>query len=111
MPAYIVVSIDIHDPEAMKAYSARVPAVIKAFGGRYLARGEQTTTVEGEFPLSKITLLEFPSLEAAHSFWNSAEYRECKALRENCSSGRAAILAGTTGEAPTPGYLRGRSNS
>jgi uncharacterized protein (DUF1330 family) len=111
MPAYIIVSIDIHDVEAMKAYSARVPPVIKAFGGRYLARGEPTTTLEGEFPLSKITILEFPSLEAAHSFWNSAEYKECKALREKCSSGRAALLAGSPGEAPTPGHLRGQSGS
>ena len=108
MPAYIIVSIDIRDPEAMKAYSARVPAVIKAFGGRYLARGARTTTVEGEFPLSSVTILEFPSLEAAHNFWKSAEYGECKALREKCSSGRAAILAGSPGEAPTPSYLRER---
>ena len=111
MPAYIIVSIDIHDAEAMKVYSARVPPVIKAFGGRYLARGERTTTLEGEFPLSSITILEFPSLEAAYSFWNSAEYMECKALREKCSSGRAALLAGSSGEAPTPSYLRGQSDS
>ena len=104
MPAYIIASIDIHDPEAMKVYSERVPAVIKAFGGRYLSRGAPTTTLEGEFPLSNITILEFPSLEAAHSFWDSTEYGECKALREKCSTGRIAILEGSPGEAPIPSY-------
>lgn len=111
MPGYIVVSIDIHDPEQMKAYSERVPSVIKAFGGRYLARGARTTSIEGDFPLRGITILEFPSLEAAQRFWESAEYRECKALREKCSTGRAAILSGTPGEAPTPGYLTGQSST
>jgi len=91
----------------MKAYSERVPAIIKAFGGHYLVRGARATPIEGEFPLQSITILEFPSREAAQRFWDSAEYRECKALREKCSTGRAAIFAGTAGEAPIPDYLRG----
>lgn len=106
MPGYIIVSIDIRDREQMKAYSERVPAVIKAFGGRYLARGAPAQPVEGDFPFRGITILEFPTVEAAQSFWNSPEYGECKAIRDRCSSGRAAIIEGTPGEAPLPSYLR-----
>ena len=111
MPGYIIASIDIDDPEQMKAYSERVPAVIKAFGGRYLARGSKAEPVEGDFPFSGITILEFPSVEVAQNFWSSDEYRDCKALREKCSTGRAAIFAGTPGEAPIPNYLKGEAGS
>lgn len=111
MPGYILASLDIHDPEQMKAYSARVPSVIKAFGGRYLVRGARATGIEGEFPLRSITILEFPSIEEAQRFWDSAEYRECKALRAKCSSGRCAIFAGTAGDAPIPDYLRSQSGT
>ena len=110
MPGYIIVSIDIHDPERMKAYSERVPAVIKKFGGRYLSRGARPTVIEGEFPLRSITILEFPTVEAAQKFWNSTEYRECKALREKCSTGRSAVFAGSSGDAPIPDYLQGQSD-
>lgn len=111
MPGYIIASIDIHDPEGMKAYSARVPAVIKAFGGRYLVRGATARPVEGDFPLRSITILEFPTLEEAERFWNSDEYGECHALRKTCSTGRAAIFEGTAGEAPVPDYLKGSTGT
>lgn len=111
MPGYILASIEIRDPEQMKAYSARVPSVIKAFGGRYLVRGARAIGIEGEFPLQSITILEFPSIEDAHRFWHSAEYRECKALRSKCSSGRVAVFEGAAGEAPIPDYLRGQSDA
>lgn len=87
MPAYIIVSIDIRDPEAMKAYSARVPAVIKAFGGRYLARGAATTTVEGEFPLRSVTILEFPSLDAAQNSGTAPSTGSARRCARNARQG------------------------
>ncbi len=111
MPGYIIASIDIHDPEQMKVYSERVPAVIKNYGGRYLSRGAPATTLEGEFPLSSITILEFPSVEDAQKFWGSDEYSECKALRDKCSTGRVAMISATPGEAPVPSYLKGQEDN
>lgn len=39
MPAYIHGEIEITDPEAYEEYRRQVPAMIAAFGGRYLVRG------------------------------------------------------------------------
>ena len=106
MPGYVIASIDMHDPEGMKAYSAAAPSVVKKYGGRYLARGNRLTNVEGEFPTRAITILEFPSLADAQTFWNSPEYAACKALRQNCATGRVAIYEATPGENPVPDYLK-----
>lgn len=106
MTAYIIASITITDREGMKRYSEAAPAAIKKFGGRYLARGTPATSIEGEFPLETITIVEFPSVEVARQFWDSPEYRAAKKLRENCATGRIALIEGSPGEAPVPGYLR-----
>ena len=42
MPAYLVVNIDVQDPERYALYRAMVPATLAVFGGRYLARGGHT---------------------------------------------------------------------
>ncbi len=39
MSAYIFASVEITDPAAYEEYRRRVPAIIAAYGGRYLARG------------------------------------------------------------------------
>ena len=39
MSAYIFASLEITDPAAYEEYRRRVPAIIAAYGGRYLARG------------------------------------------------------------------------
>ncbi len=106
MTAYIIASLTIHDREEMRKYTAKVPEAIKQYEGRYLCRGAEAAVLEGEFPLKSVTILEFPSREVAERFWASPEYKECKALRENCSSGRVALVEGSPGEAPVPGYLR-----
>ncbi len=47
MAAYIFASVEITDPEAYEEYRKRVPAVIEAYGGRYLVRGGTAERLEG----------------------------------------------------------------
>ncbi|MGC8855290.1 MAG: DUF1330 domain-containing protein, partial [Anaerolineae bacterium] len=39
MPAYVIVDIEVTDPEGYKEYVQMAPAAVKQYGGRYLARG------------------------------------------------------------------------
>ena len=39
MAAYIVVGLEITDPEGFARYREMVPATLEAYGGRYLVRG------------------------------------------------------------------------
>ena len=39
VPAYLIVEMNVKDPEQYKQYMAQAPACVKAFGGEYIVRG------------------------------------------------------------------------
>lgn len=86
MPAYVVVTIDIHDPEAYERYKQLAPPPIGKYGGRYLTRGGAVEVLEGEWPKRRFVLLEFPSMELAKQWHASPEYAPALALRRSAST-------------------------
>ena len=97
MPAYLLALIDVEDEEAYKAYTARTPEVITAYGGQFVVRGGNPEAVEGELPSGRVVLLEFADKTAAKRFYDSPEYQEIIPLRTAASKGRIAILEGFPG--------------
>ena len=81
MVAYIVVDAEISDPAKYEEYKKLAPQAIAKFGGRYLARGGQTVTLEGDWRPGRVIVLEFPSLEAARNFYTSIEYTAARRAR------------------------------
>ena len=49
MPAYVVVEVDIHDPERYARYKDMAPPSIYQYGGRYVARGGKCEALEGDW--------------------------------------------------------------
>ncbi len=49
MAAYLIVNIDVKDPAGFEAYRQAVPATIAQYGGRYLVRGGQHESLEGDW--------------------------------------------------------------
>jgi uncharacterized protein (DUF1330 family) len=94
MAAYVLAEIEITNPEGYKEYSALVPATISKYGGRFLVRGGNAETLEGDWPKVRRVLLEFPSVEAARRWWDSPEYEKPKAMRQAASKGRLILLEG-----------------
>jgi uncharacterized protein (DUF1330 family) len=58
---------------------------VAAGGGRFIARGGELAILEGDWRPKRLTLLEFPDLEAAKRFYKSPEYQEAKRLREGAA--------------------------
>ncbi len=85
MPAYLVVQINVTNPEKFARYCEVVPRVVEAFGGRYIVRGGAVEVLEGSHDGRRLVLFEFPTMEAIRAFWHSGEYAEVKALRENAA--------------------------
>jgi uncharacterized protein (DUF1330 family) len=85
MTAYIVVETDIHDPEQYELYKQASPSAVAAGGGRFIARGGELAVLEGDWRPKRLTLLEFPDLEAAKRFYESPEYQAAKRLREGAA--------------------------
>ena len=94
MTAYVIVDVDVLDPERYEKYKALAPPAIVAHGGRYLARGGRTEVLEGAWSPKRAVILEFPSLEQAKAWWASVEYAEGKALRQACARTNMIVVEG-----------------
>jgi uncharacterized protein (DUF1330 family) len=94
MPAYIIGSITVTDPAGYEEYRARVPAVIFAHGGRYVVRGGQMEVVEGDWPMSRTVVLEFPDMGKLKAFYDSADYAPLLAIRQRCAVSNLIAVEG-----------------
>jgi uncharacterized protein (DUF1330 family) len=94
MSAYVIVEVDITDPEQYARYREAVPASLAAHGGRFLARGGQTATLEGEWHPRRIVVVEFDDLEAAERWYGSPQYLEAREIRAGAATVRMIAVAG-----------------
>ena len=94
MSAYIFASIEITDRAAYEEYRRRVPAVIAAYGGRYLARGGSVKRLEGDVPIDRLVILEFPNMEQLTAFYNSAEYQPLLTIRQRAAKSNLLAFEG-----------------
>jgi uncharacterized protein (DUF1330 family) len=83
MPAYWVARSRVIDPVQYKKYADQVPGIIAKFGGRILARGGRSQILEGPDKFHRFVVIEFPTLEQGVACYNSPEYLEAAALRQN----------------------------
>ena len=84
-PAYLIVEMQISDPEQYKQYMAAAPAAVAAAGGEYLVRGGRHETLEGDWQPARIAMLRFPSFEQAKAFYDSEMYRLARAKRDSAT--------------------------
>ena len=94
MPAYVIADVAVTDPVGYEEYRQRVPAVIAAYGGRYLARGGSTRVLEGSWVPRRCVILEFPSMAQLEAFWSSPEYRPLREIRERTADSNLVAVEG-----------------
>jgi uncharacterized protein (DUF1330 family) len=82
---YLLVTMNISDPERYKQYMAEAPNAVKAFGGEYLVRGGKHETLEGEWDPHRVAVLRFPSYEKAKAFYDDAYYTEIRQKRKGAT--------------------------
>ena len=82
MAAFMIVQANITDPEKFMEYAKRTPPLITQFGGRYRCMRAEVEQLEGKPDNRKIVVSEWPSMDAARTFWHSPEYEEVKRYRE-----------------------------
>ena len=94
MTAYVIVDIEVSDPEGYKEYVKLAPEAVKLYGGKYIARGGQNETLEGEWQAKRLVILEFPSVEQAKNWLNSSEYAPARALRHKYAKTNMGVVEG-----------------
>ena len=94
MSAYVIVDINVTDPVGYEEYKKLAPPVVAAFGGKYLARGGKTETLEGDWSPKRLVILEFESAERAKEWLNSPEYHAPRQLRRQTTETNMVVVEG-----------------
>ena len=94
MSAYVVVQEDIKDEAMFDQYRKQVMPTISAHGGKFIVRGGKLTILEGEWPMPRFVILEFPSRQAAETWYRSPEYQKILPLRLKSGTGNLIIVDG-----------------
>lgn len=95
MPAYAIFdNLEVLDPESLAQYKDAVAAVVDRHGGRYLAVGGRVDRMEGSWSPNFPVIIEFPSLEDAHRWYDSDDYHDLKALRLSAVRSNAVFVEG-----------------
>jgi uncharacterized protein (DUF1330 family) len=82
MPAYLVGTVRISDPERFAAYGAAIKGLSAEFGGEPVLGGAVAKVFEGDSPVGeRVVVTRFPSEAEASAYMLSPRYRDAKALR------------------------------
>jgi uncharacterized protein (DUF1330 family) len=94
MAAYVIATVEITDPQGFEEYRKMVPATVEKYGGKFIARGGNMETLEGDWQPKRLVIIEFDSLERAKQWWASEEYREAKILRQRTAKSELIVVEG-----------------
>jgi uncharacterized protein (DUF1330 family) len=93
--AYALLQFNVDDQEKFGQYRQGAAPTILSNGGRVLVAANGADVREGTLPSSLVTIIEFPSREAAETWYASPEYAAVKHLRhEAAPAGSLVFLDG-----------------
>lgn len=100
MPAYVISEVEILDEAQGQQYRELAAASIAMYGGRYIVRGAEPKVPEGEWPSAqRVVVVEFPTMEQAQRWYDSAESAEALAVRQTALHRRLLFVDGVPEEA------------
>ena len=96
MTAYTIVMVRVDKPDTYKEYTSRTPPIVKKYGGKFLVRGGEVDTIEGEPFNDRLVILEFPSKQSIHDFFADPEYQAAADYRKASSEARILAINGVS---------------
>jgi uncharacterized protein (DUF1330 family) len=96
---YWIARVDVHDPEAYKAYIAANAAVFAKYGAKFIVRGGRFEAPEGA-ARGRTVVLEFKDYDTAVACYHSPEYAVALRLRRAASDAELMIIEGYDGIQP-----------
>ena len=94
MTAYVINDMEITDPVLFEEYKKLSPPTVALYGGRFLARGGLTDTLEGAWSPKRLVIIEFPSVAQARAWADSPEYAPAKRLRHRAAISNLIVVEG-----------------
>lgn len=95
-PAFVVGEIDVKNAELLdKEYVPNASKAVRDGGGKYLVVGGKSISLYGE-PPRRIAIMTFDNLEKAEAAFNSAAYKQAKAVGDKYATFRIYAVEGVT---------------
>jgi len=95
MSAYVIVDIQVTDPQGYEAYKKLAASTVALYGGRYLVRGGAAEVLEGNWVPNRLVILEFENSDRAKEWLRSKEYQPAREIRHKTSIANMILIAGT----------------
>ena len=95
MAAYVIAQMTVNDVNMYYDYAAKIFSTTGPFGGKILAANDAEVR-EGSLPHVRTVIGEFPDIEKARAWYESAAYKEIIGLRQNATDGTLFLVEGMT---------------
>ncbi len=92
MSAYLIANITVKDAEKMAAYAAAAGPTLDPHGAEFIMEGHLAENLSGRWPVQGVALVRFPRIEAAHTWYNSADYQALRDLRSSAADMDIALF-------------------
>jgi uncharacterized protein (DUF1330 family) len=97
MAVYLVSNVEVHDPVQFKNYQLPGRAAVFQYGGKFLAEGAAPEPIEGDWAPKRMAIVEFESVEAAKTFYNSPDYQAARQHRLPAATFKIVLVDPETG--------------
>jgi uncharacterized protein (DUF1330 family) len=95
VPAYVIAESEHADNDEVRHYRELAAKSVVQHGGRYLVRGGEPEAREGHWAAGRrLVIIEFPTIEQAHGWYNSQEYQAALATRSHVPERRMLFVDG-----------------
>ena len=98
MSCYFIIDVYIDENKGRGEYAdyiEKVRPIVESFGGEYLVRSENVTSLNPDRTPQRVIIIHFPSREKLNECFSSKEYREIMSKREDNVDARALIVEQT----------------
>ena len=93
MPAYLIAEFEVRDHDALSRVRSAIDKLISQHGGKFISRGSSVTPHLGSRP-EHVSIIEFPSRQAAVDYANSSELEQLMELANEAAHWRTYIIEG-----------------
>jgi uncharacterized protein (DUF1330 family) len=96
MKAYLVLDLTVNDFAGFRKYVDEIPAFIARHSGKYIVRGVEPTTIEGDWKPERMVIIEFPERKNAEAFLGDPEIQDLFKVRHTTTTGKLVLVDGCT---------------
>lgn len=94
MAAYVIVNVEVKDPERYEEYKRMAGRAVAEHGGRFIVRGGAAEKLEGDIAPRRMVVVEFDDIEAARAWYASPEYQPALRLRHEIAATDMILVEG-----------------